>query len=351
VQGAQVRSGGERDGETPEQRGVLSAALSSVTKAITTPVALTWSSRSLKQGELSAELLKNRKHLAIYLLPRAFASLNRPMASEFADIWQFGGSKTRPIEEIKRSYPNKTLRVCRFKQIEFKSSNTIANVVRSMLDKNVAVLPQMSGSNTALDERWTSLRRLANDALKRHKNQDQWSEATASFQNTLEYPDVYLEKRAIGTDTFVANGESPLSSDAYGALGPFAARAYLEAVLSKKSGEDRVFVKPIRVGVRIWDNYNFDDFSDSDPEIVKSLAKVLGRLSSQFLGIWNDRDTDDSIVLQNLDFQSYRNDFMPSFNQQQPAPTRKMVCQDFSSVSDFVTRAIDGGAEYPLDSL
>ena len=109
-----------------------------------------------------------------------------------------------------------------------------------------------------------------------------------------------------------------------------------------------MFVKPTRIGVRIWDDYNFND-----PKLDShsSLAKVIGRLTSQLLGVWNDTDTDDSILLQNADFQSYRNEFMPLYNRQNPPPQRKMICQDYSPVSDFATHIIETGAEYPLPSL
>lgn len=327
-------------------RGGGANVLAAATKAITSPVALKWSSNSLQTGELPKELLKNRTHLAIYLLPRAFATLNCPMASEFAELWQFGSSKKRSIEHIKQSYPEKPLFVCHFQQSEFGSSQTIKTVVQSMLEKSVSILPQMALAENALDERWTHLRTIASDMLKEHKQEDQWSKATASFESTLVNPQVKLEVRGPGLDTFLANGEWPLSSDAYGAIGAFAVRSYLEAIISKKAGDDLIYVKPTRVGVRLWDTYDF-----IEKGIWKDLVTVLGRRVSEFLGIWNDENTDDSILLQNADFQTFREEFMPVYNQQRPAPQRKMVCQDFSAVSDFVTRPIDGGAEYPLPLL
>lgn len=334
-----------------EKLDILSAALSSATKAVTTPVAMKWSSRSLKAGELPPELTKNRAHLAIYLLPRAFASLGCPMASEFAELWQFGSSKRRRIERIGRPYPKPELLICRYTLSEFGGSETIKTVVNGVLQKAIDTLPQMASSDSALDERWQELRRIAKEAARINKEKDHWTESTPSFVGVLENPVVRVEAREIGTAAYIANGEFPLGSDAYGAIGPFAARAYLEAVLSKRAGEDRIFVKPTRVGVRIWDDYDFKDFDDPNSKKAELLSKVFGRLTSQFLGIWNDADGDDVVVLRNSDFRSFREQFMPVYNSQSPAPARKMTCEDYSSVSDFTTRHVEGGAEYPLSLL
>ena len=304
----------------------------------------------MKVGELPPELTRNRAHLAIYLLPRAFSSLGSPMASEFAELWQFGTSKRRKIEKTSRPYPKLPLRICRYRLSEFGGSETLKTVVSAVLQKAIDTLPQMASAETALDERWQELRRIAKTTADSNKKNDHWSVATPSFIGVLENPLVSVEKRGISTDTFIANGEMPLSSDAYCAIGPFAARAYLEAVLSKKAGDDRIFVKPTRVGVRIWDDYDFKD-DEPDSQMAKLMSKVLGRLTSQFLGVWQDTDSDDVVVLQNSDFQSFRKEFMPVYNSQSPAPVRKLICEDYSSVSDFATRMIEGAADYPLHAL
>lgn len=335
----------------PTSGAVLTAALSSATKAVTSAVAMKWSSASLRAGELPPELMKNRAHLAIYLLPRAFANLGCPMASEFAQLWQFGVAKRRKVERTIRPYPKPSLLVCRYNLNEFGGSETLKTVVNSMLQKAVDTLPQMASVETALDGRWDRLRKLAKETAARHKKDDHWAEATPSFMGVLEEPLVRIETRAIGTEIFIANGEVPLNSDAYGAIGPFAARAYLEAVLSKKAGDDRIFVKPTRIGVRVWDDYDFKDFDDPTSKKAELMSKVFGRLTSQFLGVWKDTDTDDLVVLRNSDFNTFRNEFMPVYNKQLPAPPSQMTCEDYSSVSDFVTRVVDAPTEYPLYSL
>lgn len=327
---------GEGAGEKPS---MLSAALKAPVKS----VALNWSYGSLKRGELPPELLKNRHHVAIYLLPKTFMNLNCPMASEFAELWQFGKSRTRRVEQV-GSDPRKPLLICRFRQSEFDSSATVKRVVSSMLEKTISTLPQMAGVETGFDERWDALRTVATKIAKQHSKDDYWSAPTPSFEATIEDPVMALEKRAIGTDTYVANGESPLSSDTYGAIGPFAARAYFEAVLSKKAGDERLYVRPTRVGVRIWDDYDFND----DSNWMKALSIVFGKHASQFLGFWNEMSSDEPIILQNHHFRSFREQFMPIYNRLTPAPVRPMVCQDFSPVSEFAVRAVEGGAEYPL---
>lgn len=335
-----------------ERPHFLSAALSSATKTVAVSSgAMRWSSGALKAGELPPELTKNRAHLAIYLLPRAFSSLNCQMASEFAELWQFGASKRRKIERISRSYPKTPLLICRYRLNEFSGSETIQNVVTGVLQKATDTLPEMASGEKASDDRWLELRRIAKEFAARHKKDDRWSESTRSFIGVDEDPVVRLEKRAITTETFLLNGESPFSSDAYGAIGSFAARAYLEAVVSKKAGDDRVFVKPVRVGVRLWDDYDFNDFSAPDWMKSKLMSKVFGRLTSQFLGVWKDTDSDDVVVLQNSDFRSFREQFMPVYNSQVPAPPRKMTCEDFASVSDFAVKDVAGNVEYPLPAL
>lgn len=333
-----------------EKPDILRAALSSATNAAIKPLTMKWSSRSLQRGELPPELTKNRAHLAIYLLPRAFASLGCPMASEFAELWLFGISKRRQIEKTNRPYPNLPLRICRYTLSEFGSSETLKAAVTDVLQRAVDTLPQMASADTALDERWKELRRIAKTTADSNKINDHWSVATPSFIGVLENPLVSVEKFGIRTDTFIANGEIPLSSDAYCAIGPCAARAYLEAVLSKKAGDDRIYVKPTRVGVRIWDDYDFKD-GEPDSQLAKLMSKVLGREASQFLGVWQDTDSYDLVVLENSDFQSFRKEFMPVYNSQSPAPTRKLICEDYSSVSDFATRMIAGGTDYPLFSM
>jgi len=330
----------EGSGEKPS---VLSAALKASKTAVKSVVALNWSNGSLSRGELPPELLKNRHHVAIYLLPRTFMNLNCPMASEFAELWQFGKSKTRQLEQV-RADPKRPLFVCRFRLSEFDSSATVKRVVSSMLEKSIATLPQMAGVETGFDERWDALRTVATKVAKDHSKEDHWSVPTPSFEATIEDPVMLLEKRGIGTDTYAANGESPLSSDAYGAIGPFAARAYFEAVLSKKAGDDRLFVKPTRVGVRIWDDYDFNDNS----LLMKALAIVFGKYASQFLGFWNEANSNEAIMLQNHDFQTFREQFMPVYNSQTPPPARPLVCQEFSPVSEFAIRVVEGGVEYPL---
>jgi hypothetical protein len=334
--------------ETPN---ILAAALGAATKAATGPFAMAWSSRSLKTGELPPELTKNRAHLAIYLLPRAFASLGSPMASAFAELWLFGVSKRRVIERTIRPYPKPPLRICHYKLSDFGGSETVKTVVQAVLQKAIDTLPQMSSVETALDQRWEALRRVATEAAALRKNDDQWNVATPSFIGVLETPSVLLETRGIGATTYIANGETPFSSDAYGALGKFSARAYLEAILSKKAGDDRIFVKPTRVGVRIWDDYDFKDFDESELDLSKPLARVYARLTSQFLGIWNDTDSEDVVVLRNSHFHSFREEFMPVYNRQTPAPATKMICEDYSSVSDYATQVLQDAAEYPLYSL
>jgi hypothetical protein len=339
--------GAETSAPRAERPDPLSAALNAAKKAATSVIALKWSSGGLKASELPPELVTNRIHLAIYLLPRAFAALDCPVASEFAELWLFGNSKKRRIDRVKQIQPKPDLPVSRFQIAEFGKSPTITNVVELMLKTGVATLPQMAGAEYALDSRWANLRAIAQSVAKGHRNKDQWSQPGPGFEGKILDPDILTEIYPITRGTYLMNGESPLSSDAYGALGDCAARAYLETVLSKKSGDDRIFVRPTRVGVRIWDDYNFTD--DPGHWSAKLLSKVLPQAVSQFLGSWEDAGTGgEPIILQNSDFQSFREKFKPIYNNQKPSPERPLVCQDFSPVSHFATRAVEGGAEYPL---
>lgn len=329
---------------------VLSAPLAAATATTSTPAsALKWSNNSSKQSELPPELLKNRAHLAIYLLPNAFADLKMQMASKFANVWLYGSAGNRKVETAVSNEPKGgKLSILRFALSEFNSSTTFNRVVRATLDKAGSTLPQMALAEQTDDERWVALRRIAGEIASKYRKKDVWSEATSGFQSKLQHPDVVLEKRGITTDTFILNGEFPTGSDCYGALGPFAVRSYLDAVISKKAGDDSIYVTPARVGARVWDSYNFSDES-WDPTSI--LSQILGRQASQFLGIWPDPETAKMIVLTNADFRSFRDQFMPVYNATKPPPKLPMICGDFSAVSDFAIKPIPNTVEYVLPNM
>lgn len=329
---------------------VLSAPLAAATATTITPAsALKWSNNAPKQSELQPELLKNRAHLAIYLLPDAFAELKMPMASMFASIWLYGSAGNRKTETVVSDEPKGgKLSILRFALSDFSSSATFNRVVQATLDKAVSTLPQMALAEQTDDERWVALRRIAGEIASKYRKKDVWSEATSGFQSKLQHPDVVLEKRGITTDTFIFNGEFPTGSDCYGALGPFAVRSYLDAVISKKGGDDSIYVTPTRVGVRVWDSY---DFSDENWDPTSLLSQILGRQASQFLGIWPDPETAKMIVLTNADFRSFRDQFMPVYNSTKPPPKPPMVCGDFKAVSDFAIKPIPNPVDYLLPNM
>lgn len=161
-------------------------------------------------------------------------------------------------------------------------------------------------------------------------------------------PDVLLETRQIDTATYLANGESPLKSDAYAAMGPCAVRSYFWADIKKRSGDEKTYVRPKRVGIRIWDDYNF-----RDDDWISNLGGLSG-IASQFLGVWANSADGSYIVLQNSDFNAFREKFMHRYNEfldSRRSGKPRLVCHDFSSFSDYMEVDVASTIEYPLLGL
>jgi hypothetical protein len=306
---------------------------------------LRWDSRVLAKDELPDELLAMKHQVFIFLLPRVFESLNFSMASFFSSLWLFGKGKMGDVKKddgLPGSY------YWRFKLGDFNKSATLSMEVKSTLDKNLNVLPQMGTPASADDNRWQNLRLVASSIKKRHKKAEQWSESTRDYRSISVMPDVLLEYRQIDTGTYISDGENPLNSDAYAALGHCAVRAYLWAEIKKQPKDDRIFVRPKRIGVRVWDKYDFED-----RQWVSNLGS-LSNLASRFLGFWADASDGSRIVLRNSDFKAFKDNFMPRYNKfldSKRSNKPRLVCRDFAVFSEYVEVDINSTSEYPLIGL
>jgi len=307
--------------------------------------ALKWENKALSKGDLPEDLLVNRNLVLIYLLPKIFAKLDFRMSSFNSSLWQYGKGDLGKLNR-NTTLPG-TEYYWQFKTSDFDQSITVKKALRSTLNTNVNLLSKIGSTEGITDERWGKLRSFAADATVRNKEKASWSVGTPDYRNAVTSPAIYLGYTAWNTADFLVNGEMPNRSDAYGAMGPFATRSYLHADIKKYSGDETIYVKPKRVGVRIWDSYDFNN-NDWVGSLVGFLAS--GR-ASQFLGSWLNPADASAIVLQNADFIEFRNKFMPRYNQfleEKRSGLPRLQCKDFYSFSEYVEKEITAPDEYAL---
>lgn len=310
-------------------------------------VALRWDDRVLGPDELPAELIAERPLVLIYLMPRVFKFLGLPVASTFATLWQYGGTDSGKLSND-ALVPGGGF-YWKFSVKALSGSQTVQNVVKNSLASYLQALPSMGTIAGVHDEQWSDLRRLANTFRAVHEGKDEWTEQSPDFRLVVASPKIYLGYKTVDTGTYLANGESPLKSDAYASIGPFGLRGYLSATFRKRAGDERVYVKPRKVGVRIWDDYNF-----GDDNVSKISGILLAGRASQFLGYWKNTRNGEFISLKNSDFSRFRDFFRPRYNSflnDKRSAKPRLLCQDFSPISDFVEQDVAAPDEYPLLAL
>jgi hypothetical protein len=263
------------------------------------------------------------------------------MASFYSSLWQFGQGEYGSLKEIA---PNQGNWHWKPKLNDFMDSLTVADSVSSLLDEIVTDLPKMEVLNE--DSRWCrEVRKQAKALRQDHAGEEAWFWTSEDYRDVLVNPSIYLGYNPVTTTDFLVRGEKITESDAYGALGPFGLRAYLSADISKKAGDERIYVSPKRVAVRIYDEYGF---TDSGKDQV--LGFLLSARASQFLGNWTDAENGEEISLANEDFTRYRNDFRPIYNSFLDSKSDNrphLVCRDFETFSEYIERDVTG-AQYVL---
>ncbi|KAA9385722.1 hypothetical protein [Neorhizobium galegae] len=323
---------------------VLSGAVKSAAAAVVgapLEAALRWDDRLLEDGEIPDVFLPDRRMVLIFLLPRVLKALGLPMASFYASLWQYGHGE---YGSLKERTPYLEDWYWRPKLSDFMDSTTVAVGVSSFIDQLISELPTMEAL-IGNWERWEQLRTIARELRANHKGEDTWVETPPDYRGTIGNPFIYLGHKSVNTADFVLKGESITESDAYVALGPFGLRAYMHADILKKPGDERLFVSPKRVAVRIYDSYGF-----TDGGLDQVLGAMLGFRATQFLGRWANTQTGEKIALANDDFNRYRQDFKPIYNsylESKSGNRSRLVCRDFETFSDYIERDVAGN-QYAL---
>lgn len=311
---------------------------------------LKWDSGVLQQDELPPELMAKPNLVLIYLLPRMFRKLGFPQAAQFNEIWQHGtaGFKGLKLDAKLEGSPYYWM----FSWAQFaKISPALRTIVADVMKDNVDALPRLGTPQGEPEVRWKDLRDFARGLRRKYRGKNAWKESSPDYRWTLTYPRIPLETRPMTTAIYWLNGENPVKSDAYAAIGPCAVRSYLFADFRKQDGDDNIYVRPRRVGVRVWDDYNFNDSSMFD--YISGL--IADGEASQFLGKWKNRADGSTVTLHNSDFEEYRTWFAPLYNQhlekKRASPEKMLKCTDFHAVSTWVEEEIKTPDEYPVSPL
>ena len=337
----------------PLIRAAISAgrALYSAREAALDHATLNWDDRLLRKGELPPELLAKSNLVLIYLLPRIFRKLGMPQAAQCNELWQHGTARFREalrvdpkIATIDGGSPYYWM----FSWPQFsRISPTLRTVVSNLLAESVDALPRLRTEQGAHEDHWAGLRAYSRRLRVEYGGAKEWRTSSRDYRQTVAYPDIALKRQAVTYDRFKDEGEDPMKSDAFASIGSCAARAYLFADFRKSKDSDAIFMRPRRVGVRIWDDYNFrDNWADYVSGLVAD-----GR-ASQFLGNWINRADGSKVTLHNSDFEEYRTWFAPRFNEhvkrRNASQGTLLMCTDYHPVSTWVERDVTSPYEYSL---
>lgn len=326
---------------------VLRPALSYARQAILEYATLPFDGQLLGKGELPTELMTKPNLVLIYLLPRIFRRLGKPQAAQFNEIWQHGDARFKGLKLDARIEGSPYYWLYASEQF-LRISPTFRATVSSVLKENVDALSRIGTPYGSIESRWRNLRDFARKLRSANKNKKEWRALSPDFRSTVAHPKILLETQEVTSATYALSGEDPMRSDAYAAVGPSAVRSYLFAEFRKQDGDDNIYVLPRRVGVRIWDDYGFNDSG-----ILDYLSGLFANgEASQFLGNWRDKKGESTISLHNSDFEEYRSWFMPLYNQflekRRAGPEKRLRCTDFHPISTWIEEEIKTPTEYPL---
>ena len=294
-------------------------------------------------NELPPSLRNNPKFVMIYYLPRVLSEIDKPLASRLMTLWQYGKAKgTIPLDQ-NSLLPLKNFH--KFSPMLLKSSSVFEMALQAFLLDRVGALTQLGSEQLKTEQQWEKFRIEAKKLISKNLRKDAWEEQTGNYLLSVADPPIPIGFKSFGLVDYISAGKSPMSSDAYFSLGECAFRACLQGKFIKKPGDPLIYFSPIKVGVRIFDNYDF-----SDSVSFKTLVDFfVGGSFSQYLGTWAST-TDTAIILQNADFAGFREEFRKSYNSfldSTRSAKDRLVCKDFHPISDFVEQVVDP-VEYAL---
>lgn len=318
----------------------VDAAVSAAVDALT----IDWERGLLREGELPKTLQNDPAMVLIFLLPRIFRRLDPPrrMAAVCAELWQYGKSENWRLRS--ESQLPGTGKFWKFDPKIFDGSDTLSHHVRSLLDDCAGKLALMESPAGRVGSGWSAIREFAEQLRRERQKLDAWTASSPSYRDVLARPRINLENRGVTTLDYLARGEFPLHSDAFGALGAFGLRSYVQGEFRKKSGDPKIYFKPARLAVRIWDSYDFKD-AEAVTELGKAVAKIQ---PSQPLGRWKESASRQATYLTNSDFETFRNSFMPKYNDyllKIRSNRPRLFCEDFLSISEYIERPLSGHGE------
>jgi hypothetical protein len=323
------------------------AAINAATKVVGDRFPMEWDGRLAKK-RLPEALLSDKRYAVIFMLPKIFYNLRLFIASELATVWLWGGIESRQVRH------EGDVRYIRFRLKEFGGSETISTMVPWRLKSNAELLSTMSSAESIRDARWKYLRAEVEAAIQKNAGRDTWNSLTPDNEGKINHPMVSLENYQVSKSSYFQHGESLTSSDAFAAMGSCAIRSYLTARIIKKSGDNGIYIRPLSVKTRVWDDYDFEDSTGVSIRSVQDAAKdkdFSGLFSySQYLGSWEDISNGEMISLSNLDYRNFSEVFKKQYNKYAEASgsKRMLVCKNFHSVSDYLSQDVSGQGEYPL---
>lgn len=324
--------------------GFLSPPLQFARKVVNDYATTKWDGSVLRKNELPPELLEKPELVLIYLLPRIFRKLGKPFAAQFNEIWQYGPRRFQGLRYDRSLGASKYHWIFSWDQFS-RASPALNSVVRELLADDVSAFSRLQSEQGPLEPRWKELRNYVNRIKAAKRGKRGWIVTTVDYRSTITYPEIPLTQLQMDTSMYWRRNEDPIRSDAYAAIGPCAVRTYVSASFRKDEGSDDVFMLPKRIGVRIWDDYNFGD-SASD----RLQGILLSGELSQFLGNWYDKRTGANIALHNSDFREYKSWFEPRFNSYirrlGASPSEMLNCTDYHPISTYSEKTLSG--EYKL---
>jgi len=294
--------------------------------------------------DLPPELQKDRVFTLIFRLPQIFAEQKKLFAAHMAELWQFGSSAMLsgvPSTLVSDpDYQNPVFRIPsqalieRGKIVKWAVAEAYHDI-RRMLDQ--------ARSNKGVRGRiWEKL------AVEIKRNplgkEDAWTRGYGIEAPYANGP-LFVSVLQIDSADYIALKEFPTSSDVFGGIGSFGVRMYISVVLEKKKDVEEVIVQLRSMAVRIYDSYDFSDKYNSAGNIASAIAgAMMGGQFSQYLGAWTSSEDGARVVLQNADFDRYRREFQPKYNEWIDKSTinrKKLNCTDFNLLSEFTSNDLD----------
>ncbi|MGO7955536.1 hypothetical protein [Rhizobium leguminosarum] len=307
---------------------VLEFASYSPMDAIKGKVALRWAIDPATPP-LSQELLKQEVGMLILSLPSVFESRHYKVASSFMKAWLYGyGLDENPFVKYRR--------YMLFDLADLSTSKTVVSAFADAKNNSLEMIAN-DGESGFKDPRWMKFR----EAIRAFDNAQKSAKRTTWVYNDPPWPlfavapQWYFGAASVGHVDYLPN---ELGSDAFASLARFSINKYLQTQVEKRE-DGSIFVTPKLLGLRVEDQYDFnDDFGLKD--VIPGL--IANQRASQPLGFYKSDATGKLTSLANEDFENFKKNFADSYNNL-PHIKDKLLCNEFSVYSQIRTTKVTGG--------